>query len=425
MAFFEPKQIYLGEKLAITGNKVLIFVDKKDFAENRERIYSEIRKSFKERDNEGLLARADLDTLSVTILPTMNCNLRCVYCYADGGSSNANLSFEDAKYVIDQLIKRYPVAKKINLYFAGGGEPLLNFELIQNIVQYVKDCKLTLTIRMVTNGTLVPDYLDWLRANKVYLRISYDGSTQSITRPGVKFDSQKRLTHTFDVLQKEYVSAFVSLQMIATRFNVGNLPDDVFNLITQYDIDSIKVEAVKASASERSKTVDSPDPLFFANQLIKVLDKFIENNVGGSVNTSYLSLPGINYFCALRNKIIISPLGYLGSCVEFIDPKQKNNLILCKIDKGKDIDFNKIREFQKKNLFHYYPKNYKVCSDCNLVHICKGNCPARLIVADKKEGPFSFDCTVSHKLIPAFLKKAADNEDYLRLILGDEFTKYS
>ncbi len=60
MAFFEPKQIYLGEKLAITGNKVLIFVDKKDFAENRERIYSEIRKSFKERDNEGLLARADL-----------------------------------------------------------------------------------------------------------------------------------------------------------------------------------------------------------------------------------------------------------------------------------------------------------------------------------------------------------------------------
>lgn len=44
------------------------------------------------------------------------------------------------------------------------------------------------------------------------------------------------------------------------------------------------------------------------------------------------------------------------------------------------------------------------------------------ILQDKKEGPYEYNCRISHELIPKFLQKAADDEAYLRLVFGSDFT---
>lgn len=134
-----------------------------------------------------------------------------------------------------------------------------------------------------------------------------------------------------------------------------------------------------------------------------------------------LSVPSVGYFCSLRNKIVISPYGLLTPCVEIIKRGVKDDIILWKINENKKINFQKIREIQKRNLFKYHPQNFKICSNCNLVHICKGNYPMRLILENKTQGPYAYNCAIAKKLIPAFLLRASLNENYLYLVFGKNF----
>lgn len=135
MTIYEPKVITLGENIVITGDKTLIIATRSEYYKEQNKIFTEVKKSLSNLNYDGLCCRADKETLSVTIIPTTQCNLRCIYCYSDGGFDNKDLSFDDAKYVLNNLMNEYNDAKKINLYFAGGGEPLLNFSLIKDIVQ--------------------------------------------------------------------------------------------------------------------------------------------------------------------------------------------------------------------------------------------------------------------------------------------------
>ena len=68
----------------------------------------------------------------VTLMPTLNCNLRCTYCYSSGGEdTNEDMSFDVAKASIDMIVKN--ADKKVKLSFHGGGEPFYTrtFDLVQ------------------------------------------------------------------------------------------------------------------------------------------------------------------------------------------------------------------------------------------------------------------------------------------------------
>lgn len=63
-----------------------------------------------------------------------NCNLSCRYCFAREGlfsyTSPTNMNFEIAKKLIDKLIEQGNQLKLVKFI---GGEPLLNFPLIENL----------------------------------------------------------------------------------------------------------------------------------------------------------------------------------------------------------------------------------------------------------------------------------------------------
>jgi len=162
LTIFEPKIIKLNKGFVISANKTLAFLSKSEFKTKGKQVINDFYTTFDSNKllNEGLLARADKDTLSITILPTMNCNLKCSYCFVDGGETKQKLSFNNSKYIIDQLIKEYPNIKKINVFFAGGGEPLLNFKLMAKIINYILKVGLMPTVRIVTNGTKILNHLN-------------------------------------------------------------------------------------------------------------------------------------------------------------------------------------------------------------------------------------------------------------------------
>jgi len=421
MGIEEPKLIYLTNgKIAVTGERMLIFVNENELTEQKSEIQDYVINSFKNKQDFNLQFRADINTLSVTILPTMDCNLRCTYCYADGGIDPIKLNFGDIACFLNQLISKYPDCNKINLYFAGGGEPLLNFDLINEVVNYVKQKGLIPDIKIVTNGILIQKYFDWLKENKVNLRISYDGSAQNTNRPGYNFNSNDVLIDTFKFLKKNYPPELLTVQLTVTSSNVFKMCEDVEKIILEYGIDTVKLEPVHYSFSNRSKNVSQPSPEEFTVNFLKTIDNMVSKEIKGYLDISYLSIPSTCYFCSIRNQAILSPYNLLIPCVEVIKKGLNDDVILS--DDFKNINFDKISVMQQKKLYKYHSSNFPKCSNCNLVHICKINCPMRIILFSKDK-PYDYNCMMSHILIPKFLERASENEKYLHIVYGDDFNK--
>ena len=89
------------------------------------------------------------------------CNLNCEYCFASQGKyhgERALMSLEVGKRAIDFLVENSGTRKNLEVDFFGG-EPLMNFEVVKQIVAYArsiekekgKNFRFTLT----TNGVLV------------------------------------------------------------------------------------------------------------------------------------------------------------------------------------------------------------------------------------------------------------------------------
>src|SRR4030042_2470818 len=105
---------------------------------------------------------------------THNCNLRCSYCYA-GPKHQASMSLRTALQAVDFLADAAKERCTVTFF---GGEPLLEFDLIQQIVEYTERTHgAKISFRMSTNGSLVtPEILQFFRQHDIYFALSIDGS---------------------------------------------------------------------------------------------------------------------------------------------------------------------------------------------------------------------------------------------------------
>lgn len=136
---YQPKKIPIGDFVAVTAERHLAFVPAQSDATVLAAALDEAKRTFDTCDATGLSFRADKTTLSVTVVPTASCNLRCTYCYSDGGDIAADLDRGYAFGVLDSLVARFPQARNINLFFAGGGEPLLRMDIMASVVRHVRE----------------------------------------------------------------------------------------------------------------------------------------------------------------------------------------------------------------------------------------------------------------------------------------------
>jgi uncharacterized protein len=110
------------------------------------------------------------------------CNLACVYCYMENNQSNARkslMSTEQAFQAVDHLIERSGRRRNLQVTFFGG-EPLLNFQRIKDVVRYCKDVEQKhnkkFMFELITNGTLLDgEIADFVIENDMLLFISLDG----------------------------------------------------------------------------------------------------------------------------------------------------------------------------------------------------------------------------------------------------------
>lgn len=153
----------------------------------------------------------DSSIQSLTLQVTQQCNLKCEYCPYSGSfynrqHNNKKMTFEIAKKAIDFYFKHsydMPYAQ-IGFY---GGEPLIEFELLRQVVQYCqaeyygKDIRYFIT----TNATLLTDeIIDFLMQNNFVLTISLDGPRQYHNKNRHKIDNSGSFDTVMKNIEKVY-----------------------------------------------------------------------------------------------------------------------------------------------------------------------------------------------------------------------------
>ena len=128
-------------------------------------------------------AYLDNNIYALTLQITQNCNMHCRYCSFSGDGTynrvHAKKSMDEttAKQSIDFLAKHGSNVSEVDIGFYGG-EPMLEYELVRNIVRYSKGIMpdKAINFHMTTNGTIInSDIIKFLAENHFRLTISVDG----------------------------------------------------------------------------------------------------------------------------------------------------------------------------------------------------------------------------------------------------------
>lgn len=157
--------------------------------------------------DESIIEEGIIHTKQIVFEVTNSCNFRCKYCVqgelyeieekGNPKKINVNNALKLLQYIFDLKLKHNH--KKITVSFYGG-EPLLNFEFIKEIVDYIENnyskSRLEVNYLMTTNASLLCKHIQYLAKHNFKLMISLDGN---------RYNDSYRVFHsngeeTFDVV---------------------------------------------------------------------------------------------------------------------------------------------------------------------------------------------------------------------------------
>ncbi|XRO74906.1 radical SAM protein [Methanocaldococcus sp. 28A] len=187
---------------------------------------------------------------------TNRCNLNCIYCYSSN-KSNKDMDFETAKNAVDYILK---IDDKVKIQFTGG-EPLLNFDLIEKIINYCNENYFNkyISYAIQTNGTLLnEEIIKKIKDLDIKIGISIDGlEVNDILRP-----YKNKKPSTIDTLKgiyllKEHNIPF-GVTTVVTNKNLHYIKEFVEYLIA-LEIKSVSFDLLKPKKTEHLKLMPNEE----------------------------------------------------------------------------------------------------------------------------------------------------------------------
>lgn len=349
-----------------------------------------------------------------------DCNLACRYCFAGEGEyhgERAFMSFEVGKAALDFLIANSGNRKNLEVDFFGG-EPLMNFEVVKQLVAYGrkqeqlhgKRFRFTLT----TNGTLITDeVMEFANREMDNVVLSIDGrkevndrmrpfpngtgSYDIIVPKFIRFaDSRNQekyyvrgtFTHNnLDFAEDVLHLADLGFQQISVEPVVA-APEDPY-AIREEDLEQIFAEYDKLAA-EMAKRMNTEKAFHFFHFMIDL--------EGGPCVAKRLSGCGSG-----TEYLAVTPWGDLYPCHQFVGKEQfKMGTVFAGVE-------NTLlqSEFKACNVY-----SKEKCRECFARFYCSGGCAANSYNFNKDiNSVYEIGCELQKKRIEcAIMLKAAQME---------------
>lgn len=316
----------------------------------------------------------------LTINTSLDCNLKCWYCY-ETHNSKTYMSLDIVQKILKHLdlkFKSMPFEILELMFF--GGEPMLNYRVVSSILLGVKRLQDKYNFKLrtifVTNGTLITQsYIELLRNFTVRFQITIDGDKKTHNK-----------IRTFKSCREDSYSFIIKG---LRELNVVNA-DFFFVLRINYDgyvLDNIESLIDDLSFLNRDKCIISLHKVWQCNQneininkVFQTVEKF--NKKGFRVDLYSLNTTFDACYADNMNQAVINYDGMVFKCTarDFLKSKAYG-----KLNEYGIIEWN--IDMIKKRLSLDIPS---MCQSCKLLPSCPGVCSQCLLEnkSEKLKCPF-------------------------------------
>lgn len=350
-----------------------------------------------------------------------DCNLRCSYCFAstgDFGEGRKLLDADTGKKAIDFLLTQSKGRKNLELDFFGG-EPLMNFGVVKEIVAYArskeKEYHKNFRFTITTNGMLLnDDIIDYINREMSNVVLSIDGRKEVNDRVRVRCDgtgSYDKIVPNYQKLVEKRGQDQYYVRGTFTKYNL-DFAKDVMHL-NEIGFDQVSVEPVVADPKQPYALTESDLPQIFeeyenlAKQLIE------KKKTGEGFNFFHFMLDLDQGPCAIKRLrgcgcgneyVAVTPDGDIYPCHQFVGMEEwKMGSVL-----DDTFDLKRKDYFAKANIY-----GKEDCKNCWAKFYCSGGCNANnLQYAGDVLKPHKLSCELEKKRLEcAIMIKAAMAEE--------------
>lgn len=326
----------------------------------------------------------------LTILPSNNCSMRCVYCYASAGINKRELiDWTTVKETVDWISKNALEAGEdtLSVSFMGGGEPSTNWPILIKTVEYVrglgKKNNLKTIINLTTNGVLSENQAEWVAKNIEVVKLSFDGPAdiQNMQRPlkngGESFPIVYRTAKIFDRFGVYYIPrATITSKNVKRIEDIVNFFIDNFQLVSK----TIIINPVYLCGSCATHNVDHLGKDEFEKNIFRARANIKDRNLNivtphDKLKTS--PIPKMPYCGFQKGNCFLTADGYLSTCSEVDNMHDDRSPLFFFGKYEKESNVIKINEKKKKQLYDLQNSPKKCCTGCRLNIFCSGPCLVR------------------------------------------------
>ena len=337
-----------------------------------------------------------------------DCNMCCKYCFAGEGEYSGDrslMSFEVGKRALDFLIEQSGSRKNLEVDFFGG-EPLLNFDVVKQLVAYArsiekekgKNFRFTLT----TNGVLLNDeVMEWANKECYNVVLSLDGRKETndrMRRTRNDKGTYDLILPKFQKMAKERNQQGYYIRGTYTHYNT-DFANDILHL-ADLGFEQLAMEPVVTDPkmdyalqeSDIPKLKDQYDLL--AKEMCKrnredkgfTFFHYMIDLEGGPCIYKRISGCGVG-----TDYMAVTPWGDLYPCHQFVGDEK---FLLGNVFDGvKNTDI--VNEFKLCNVY-----SREACQDCFAKLYCSGGCSANAYhTTGKITGTCDMSCELHRKRV--------------------------
>lgn len=334
------------------------------------------------------------------------CNLNCSYCFASQGKyhgDRAIMSLEVGKRALDFLIENSKGRRNLEVDFFGG-EPLMNFDMIKELVAYArvreKESNKNFRFTLTTNGVLVDDdVIEFANKEMSNVVLSLDGRKEVHDRFRVDYagnGSWEKIVPKFQRFVEKRGGKNYYMRGTFTHANPDFLKDieEMLNL----GFRELSMEPVVCDPADESALTEEDKPIVF-EQYEKLAELMLKKHREGEPFTFYhymLDLKGgpciykrISGCGSGTEYMAVTPWGDLYPCHQFVGEER------FKLgDVWSGVQNTEVQnEFAACNVY-----TREECKDCWAKLYCSGGCAANAYHATGSvNGIYSYGCDLFRK----------------------------
>ncbi len=388
-----------------------------DIAELKEQ-----RKLFSADIYEGMafdLKKRNTVVKALCLLVAHTCNLNCAYCFASQGKFKGQeglMSFETGKRALDFLVENSGTRKNLEVDFFGG-EPLVNFEVCKQLVEYArsieKEKNKNFRFTLTTNGVAVTDeVIEWANKECYNVVLSLDGRKETNDRFRVDIagnGSYDRIVPNF----KKFVEARGGKGYYMRGTFTHHNPDftkDLFHMADDLGFKELSMEPVVTAPGDPCGLTEEDLPIIMEQYEILAKDMLRRQKEGNPI-TFYHYMIDLEHGPCIYKRVsgcgsgteymAVTAQGDLYPCHQFVnDPDYKMG------DVWNGVTRTDIRDEFKLCNVYARPE----CAECWARFYCAGGCAANAYHATGDiHGTYQYGCELFRKRIEcALMMKAAE-----------------